>query len=102
MCDIADAIEQLATAIEDQPSVIRIWTVATLASRLRLEVAISASPDPVDAIVEFGEIWADSVAQQLADEPHRQGDALRAAHTVVQRLLAHVPAADSLRPATLH
>ena len=102
MQDIADAIEKLAIAIEDQPSVIRIWTVATLASRLGLEVAISASPDPVDAIEDLGEIWADSVVQQLEDEPHRQGDTLRAAHTVVQRLLAHVPAADSPRPATLH
>ena len=41
----------------------------------------------MEAITEIGEMWADMVAEQLEDEPNRQGDTLRAAHAVVQRLL---------------
>ena len=90
MNDIARAVEQLASTIRDQPDEVRIWAAASLASRLGLEAIHSANSDPVEAIVETGEMWADSVAELLVDQPHRRGDILRAAHAVVQRLLHEV------------
>ena len=87
MNDIALAVERLARAIEDQPDEVRIWAAASFAQRLGLGAILSANPDPVEAIVETGEMWADSVAELLVDQPHRRGDALMAARAVVQRLL---------------
>lgn len=79
MNDIAETIGQLATTIEHQPSVVRIWTVATLASSLGLEVIVSAQAELAEAIVEVGELWVDKVAETLEDDPDRQADTLRAA-----------------------
>lgn len=87
MNDIALAVQQLARAIEDQPDEVRIWAAASFAGHLGLAAIISAKDDPVEAIVEIGEMWADSVAELLDDQPHRRGDTLRAAHAVVERLL---------------
>jgi len=100
MNEIAHAIEQLARRVEAQPSEVRIWTAFSLASRLSLEAILSATPDPVEAVAEVGEMWADQVAQQLEDEPNRRAATLRAAHAVIQRLLDVVPSATSSRPPT--
>ena len=91
MNDIPTDIEHLAQAAECEPSVVRIWTVATLAGRLGLEAVVSSAPDPVQALTEVGELWADMVEQQLEEHPDREADTLRAAHAVVQRLLRCVP-----------
>ena len=95
MQDIADAIRNLACKVQDQPSEVRIWTALSLASSIGLEAILSSSPDPVEAIVEVGELWVLSVDELLEEQPHRQGEVLRAAHAVVQRLLTVVP--DSTR-----
>lgn len=86
--DIDISIQKLAAEVADEPSTVRIWTVARLASAIGLDAILTGTEDPVEAIVEVGEMWADQVAQQLEDEPHRRVDTLRAAHSVVQRLLA--------------
>ncbi len=91
MNDIPICIERLAQAAENEISVVRIWTVATLASRLGLEAIVSAAPDPVEAIAEVGDLWAAGVEEALEDAPDRQADTLRAAHAVVQRLFRCIP-----------
>ena len=85
--DIIIAIEILARAVQDEDSTVRVWAAASLASRLGMAAILTANPDRVEAVVEVGELWVLSVAELLEDEPHRQGDTLRAAHAVVQRLL---------------
>ena len=94
MNDITTAIEHLARRITDEPSITRIWTVASLASALQLQVILSASTDSVEAITEVGQMWTDMVADVLEDEPGRKAETLRAARTVVGQLLNIVPAAD--------
>ena len=56
MNDIAIAVQQLASAIEDQPDEVRIWAAASFAGHLGLAAIISANDDPVEAIVEIGEM----------------------------------------------
>lgn len=95
MQDIVDAIRNLAYKAQDQPSEVRIWTASSLSSSLGLEAILSSSEDPVEAIVEMGDLWVLAVDELLEEQPHRQGEVLRAAHAVVQRLLSVVPQATS-------
>ena len=99
MNDIALAVQQLARAIEDQPDEVRIWAAASFAGHLGLDVIVSANPGPVEAIIEVGELWADSVAELLEDQPHRRGETMRGAHGVVQRLLDGAVARRRPKPA---
>ncbi len=84
---ITIAIENLARAVEGEDDAVRIWTVATVASRLGMTAVLTTEEDSVASMVEVGQMWADMVAEQLEDEPDRRGETLRAAHAVVQRLL---------------
>ncbi len=102
MNDIAEGIEQLARHVEREPSEVRIWTTFSLASRLGLEAILSSAPDPVQAVVEVGELWTDQVAEVLEGEPHRQADTLRAARAVIKRLLTVVPGDDHAQAARRH
>ena len=94
MQDIADAVEQLALAVEHQPSTVRLWAVFALASRIGLEAILSSSPDRVEAMTETGELWVLSLAELLEEEPDRLAEALEAAHAVIERLLDVVPDTD--------
>jgi len=93
MQDIADAISQLARKVETQPSEVRLWAASSLSSSIGLEAILSSSPDPVESIFEMGDLWVVSVGEMLEEQPNRQGEVLRAAHAVVQRLLSVVPQA---------
>ena len=100
MHDITQALDKLAVAAADQPDVVRIWTVASLANRLGLIAVLTAQEDPVEVIGELGELWVLSVTELLESERHRRGETLRAAHAIVQRLHAATsmsPAASSQR-----
>lgn len=88
--DIVIAIENLARILEHEDEVVRVWALASLASRFGMTAIVTAEEDSVDAIVEVGEMWADSVDQQLAEDPNHATDTLRAAHRVVMRLLEAV------------
>ena len=88
--DIIIAIENLARALEDEDDAIRLWAMATVASRLGMTAVLTTEEDAVASIVEVGEMWADSVEQQLEDDPGRRGETLRAAHSVMTRLLKGV------------
>ena len=88
--DIIIAIENLARALEDEDDAIRLWAMATVASRLGMTAVLTTEEDAVASIVEVGEMWSDSVGQQLEDEPGRRDESLRAAHGVVMRLLEAV------------
>ena len=89
--DIDITIEQLAAAVEGQPSTIRIWTVARLASALGLDAILSDTDDPWLSITEVGEMWIDGLAELLEDAPDRQADTFRAAQAVLRRLLLYCP-----------
>ena len=88
--DITRSIENLARAAEHEDDTVRIWAVATLASRLGMVAVLTTLEDPVEAITEVGEMWVGMVAQQLEEQPGKAGDTLRASHGVVQRLLRDV------------
>ena len=95
--DITRSIENLARAAEGADDTVRIWAVATLASRLGMVAVLTTLEDPVEAITEVGEMWTDMVAQQLEEQPDKSGQTFRASRAVVQRLLRnvgdlHVPA----------
>lgn len=91
VADIHRTVEALGAALADEPDEIRIWAAFSLASSLRLEAILTAADDPVEAIVEVGAMWADTVEQQVGEEPSRHAETLSAAHAVVERLLALVP-----------
>jgi hypothetical protein len=88
--DIVIAIENLARAVEAEDDEIRLWAMATVASRLGMTAVLTTEEDAVASLVEVGEMWCDTVAQQLEDDPGRRGETLRAAHAVVMRLLEGV------------
>lgn len=88
--DITIAIENLTRAIEVEDDAVKVWTLVTVASRLGISAIVTAHDDPVVGITEVGEMWCDTVAQQLEDGPGRRGETLRAAHGVVMRLLEAV------------
>ena len=92
--DITRSIENLARAAEHEDAIVRIWAVATLASRLNVVAALSSEDDAVEAITDIGESWTDMVEQQLHEQPDRRGDTLRASHAVVQRLLRGINVED--------
>ena len=96
--EITIAADDIAGAAEGEDDVVRIWAAASVAHRLGLDVILSANPDPVEAIVETGEVWADTVAELLEDEPHRRADTLRAAHAVIERLLEGVAGRRRVHP----
>ena len=56
MQDIALAIEKLAAAVEDQPSQVRIWMALQLAAVLGLDAIITATDDPVEALIEVSAV----------------------------------------------
>ena len=91
--DIDRTIENLAQAVGDQPSQVRIWVALQLAAALGFDAIITATDDPVEALLEVGTMWADRVPELLEREPHRQGETFKAAHAVVQRLLRACPGA---------
>ena len=84
------AIANLAAIAEDHPEELRIWSVAALASRLGLVVVVTpgGAEHDVEAIAEVGTAFVDQVVQRLDDEPDEQGETLRAAWEVVDRLVA--------------
>ena len=94
--EIADVLDRLAACIRADGNVDLYsgWAVATLATGLGITVAMSSSDDPIESTREIGEEWADMAARQLNDEPRRRGDALRAAHSVVEQLLKVVQGHD--------
>jgi len=100
--DIPELVERLGRAVEDQPSEVRIWTVAMLASRLGLTAVMTAHDDCVQRTEEIGEMWADMVADALEEEPRRQAGTLRAAYRVIERLLAAVPSDNGCQAAGSH
>lgn len=90
MNDLTDAIARLAAIAERHPKELRIWSVAALASRLGLVVVVTPGGDALEAITEVGTAFVDHVIERLDDEPDEQGEALRAAWQVVERLVADV------------
>jgi hypothetical protein len=86
-------IDQLACLVEHEPSEIRIWTVASLASSVGVQAHLTTIGDPVEALVELGDLWVLAVAELLEDCPSRRPEVLRAAQRVVRGLLTRV--ADS-------
>jgi len=89
--DIHRAVEYLGTALADEGNLVRIWAVASLASRVGVEAVLTSAEDRVVALEETGTLWADTFAELLEDEPQRRADALRAAHAVVVHLLGSIP-----------
>ena len=87
---ITIAIENLARAVEGEDDAVRIWAMATVASRLGMTAVLTTEEDPVASMVEVGQMWTDSVEQLLEDDPEHTGDTLRAAHGVVMGLLEAV------------
>ena len=88
--DIIIAIENLALAAHGEDDAVRIWAMATVASRLGMTAVLTTEEDPVASMVEVGQMWTDSVEQLLEDDPEHSGDTLRAAHGVVMGLLEAV------------
>ena len=84
-------IDQLARQVAHEPSEIRIWTVASLASSVGAQAHLTTAADPVEALVELGDLWVLAVAELLDDCPGRRAEVLRAAHHVVKGLLTKVP-----------
>jgi len=82
------AIENLALAIEaeEHPDDLAIWAVAALAHRFHITIALSDSREPVEALKEIGDQWADNVIEMLDEQPDRQGETNRVAEGVVRRL----------------
>lgn len=74
---IAEAIEQLAQQVEEEDDLVSLWAVAAFAIRLGVVAVVSTAEDPVEAMTEVGEMWADMVLDVLERQPERRLDVLR-------------------------
>lgn len=94
MNDIAHAIEQLARLVEHEDPVVHLWAVASLAARLGVVAVLADACDPVEAVAEIGDLWADQVVELLEEHPGRKAEVMSAVQVVMRRLLDAVQARD--------
>ena len=66
------------------------WAVATLASRLNITCALSASTDPGEVVSDLGGAWATEFATTLDEHPDQTAQVLRAAMSAIRQVVDEV------------
>lgn len=92
--EIAAIIDDLAARIKADGNcdLYAGWAVATLASKLGITSALSASSDPVEVVRDLGEDWAEAISRAHDEHPAQTAQVLRAAAKVIEQIAADVKA----------
>lgn len=86
---VVESINAVARHVDhlNSDTVVRVWAVASLANALGVRVYVTSLSDPVDAMTEFGQLWAADLQSVLAHSPGRPEEIVQATRCVVQSLL---------------
>lgn len=90
--DVIAAIDRVVACVraDADTGVYSAWAVATLASRLNISAALSASTDPVEVVRDLGDSWATEISTMLTEHPDQTAQVLRAAKAAIERVVEDV------------
>ena len=92
--EIEAVLERLANYIktDTEADMLALWATSTLASKLGITTALSASSDPVEVVRDLGDAFAEALATGLDDHPAQTAQVLRAAMKVIEQMAADAKA----------
>ena len=90
--DVIAAIDRVVACVQGDTAadLYSAWAVATLARKLNITCALTASTDPIGIVHDLGVVWATEFATALDQQPGRTAETLRAAKAAIERVVEDV------------